>query len=81
VAGCYASLIRQGIGVDSRPPFRCHESRLAREVVGRLIGNAGVELVVDDRYDRDHHDRDDRERLEKQSMRELHDRSLRFRMR
>jgi hypothetical protein len=81
VSSGYARLVRQSVGIDSRFPLRCQQPGLTREIVGRLIRDPRVDLVV---YDQDYgydQDRDDRERLEKQSMRELHDRSLTFRMR
>ena len=74
-------LIGQGIGIDCRFPLRRQQPGLTREIVGCLLRDPGVDLVVDDDYNGYDQDRDDRERLEKQSMRELHDRSLTFRMR
>ena len=81
VPGRDARFICQGVGVHSRSPFGRQEPRLAREIVGRLIGNARVDLVVDDDHNGYDHDRDDRERLKEQPVREPHDRSLTFRMR
>ena len=81
VTGGHSRLIGQSVGIDSRSPLRRQQPGLAREVVGCLIRDPRVDLVVDnDDYGYDQ-DCDDRERLEKQSMRELHDRSLTFRMR
>jgi len=63
VARGHARFIRQGVGVNSWSPFGGKESRLARQVVCGLLGNARVDLIVDDDYDGHDHDSDDRERL------------------
>jgi hypothetical protein len=81
VSGGDTRFIRQRVGINARPPLGRQESCLSRQVMSGLLNDARVQLNVDYDDDRDHHYRYDRERLEKQSVRELHDRSLTFRMR
>jgi hypothetical protein len=78
VSRCSTGSVSERISIDAWPPLHRHQPCLSREIVNRLIGDARVELPVDDDHNRDHHNSHDHERLKKQPLRQLHERSVTF---